>query len=225
MNCLTNQFLCSIHSNLTFMHSCYYWIRNHLFANYFEMFLKWSTSTESTCTCESSWKQGNSFYTHLLSLFLCFSPPRSLCKGRTLYSVVRDAKVVLDVNKTRQIAQEMVKVRQLSADQPERSSLKQGKELTSPLSSGDGLPPRQGDYTQRHEVQECVLWQRQSCHHRLWALHHIWGVAGWQVITHTWEGNIFSFLQCRDLTEWRRWSSSNAFRMVQGQQNIQSSEK
>jgi len=34
----------------------------------------------------------------------------SLCKGRTLYSVVRDAKVVLDVNKTRQIAQEMVKV-------------------------------------------------------------------------------------------------------------------
>ncbi|CAB1322330.1 unnamed protein product [Coregonus sp. 'balchen'] len=32
-----------------------------------------------------------------------------LCKGRTLYSVVRDAKVILDVNKTRQIAQEMVK--------------------------------------------------------------------------------------------------------------------
>uniref|UniRef100_A0A8C7Z587 Kinase suppressor of ras 2 n=1 Tax=Oryzias sinensis TaxID=183150 RepID=A0A8C7Z587_9TELE len=32
-----------------------------------------------------------------------------LCKGRTLYSVVRDAKVALDVNKTRQIAQEMVK--------------------------------------------------------------------------------------------------------------------
>lgn len=34
----------------------------------------------------------------------------SLCKGRTLYSVVRDAKIVLDVNKTRQIAQEIVKV-------------------------------------------------------------------------------------------------------------------
>ncbi|NXY77245.1 KSR2 Kinase, partial [Glareola pratincola] len=33
----------------------------------------------------------------------------SLCKGRTLYSVVRDAKIVLDVNKTRQIAQEIVK--------------------------------------------------------------------------------------------------------------------
>ncbi|KAL6083800.1 hypothetical protein STEG23_015972, partial [Scotinomys teguina] len=32
-----------------------------------------------------------------------------LCKGRTLYSVVRDAKIVLDVNKTRQIAQEIVK--------------------------------------------------------------------------------------------------------------------
>lgn len=36
--------------------------------------------------------------------------PCSLCKGRTLYSVVRDAKIVLDVNKTRQIAQEIVKV-------------------------------------------------------------------------------------------------------------------
>ncbi|RMC06040.1 hypothetical protein DUI87_17585 [Hirundo rustica rustica] len=34
---------------------------------------------------------------------------KSLCKGRTLYSVVRDAKIVLDVNKTRQIAQEIVK--------------------------------------------------------------------------------------------------------------------
>ncbi|NWU54107.1 KSR2 Kinase, partial [Dromas ardeola] len=38
-----------------------------------------------------------------------FSCPFSLCKGRTLYSVVRDAKIVLDVNKTRQIAQEIVK--------------------------------------------------------------------------------------------------------------------
>ncbi|RLV97810.1 hypothetical protein DV515_00011458 [Chloebia gouldiae] len=35
---------------------------------------------------------------------------KSLCKGRTLYSVVRDAKIVLDVNKTRQIAQEIVKM-------------------------------------------------------------------------------------------------------------------
>ena len=34
----------------------------------------------------------------------------SLSKGRTLYSVVRDAKIVLDDNKTRQIAQEIVKV-------------------------------------------------------------------------------------------------------------------
>lgn len=33
--------------------------------------------------------------------------------------MVRDAKVVLDVNKTRQIAQEMVKVKQLNADSPE----------------------------------------------------------------------------------------------------------
>ncbi|NXL45419.1 KSR2 Kinase, partial [Podilymbus podiceps] len=42
----------------------------------------------------------------LSSLFSCSF---SLCKGRTLYSVVRDAKIVLDVNKTRQIAQEIVK--------------------------------------------------------------------------------------------------------------------
>ncbi|NXX96025.1 KSR2 Kinase, partial [Centropus bengalensis] len=40
---------------------------------------------------------------------LLFSCSFSLCKGRTLYSVVRDAKIVLDVNKTRQIAQEIVK--------------------------------------------------------------------------------------------------------------------
>ncbi|XP_015234338.1 PREDICTED: kinase suppressor of Ras 2 isoform X1 [Cyprinodon variegatus] len=50
----------------------------------------------------------------VLFMGVCMSPPHlaiitSLCKGRTLYSVVRDAKVVLDVNKTRQIAQEMVK--------------------------------------------------------------------------------------------------------------------
>uniref|UniRef100_A0A3Q2QAH0 Kinase suppressor of ras 2 n=1 Tax=Fundulus heteroclitus TaxID=8078 RepID=A0A3Q2QAH0_FUNHE len=49
----------------------------------------------------------------VLFMGVCMSPPHlaiiTLCKGRTLYSVVRDAKVVLDVNKTRQIAQEMVK--------------------------------------------------------------------------------------------------------------------
>uniref|UniRef100_A0A1A8PHN1 non-specific serine/threonine protein kinase n=1 Tax=Nothobranchius rachovii TaxID=451742 RepID=A0A1A8PHN1_9TELE len=50
----------------------------------------------------------------VLFMGVCMSPPHlaiitSLCKGRTLYSVVRDPKVVLDVNKTRQIAQEMVK--------------------------------------------------------------------------------------------------------------------
>lgn len=48
--------------------------------------------------------------------FFVFFPPLSLCKGRTLYSVVRDPKVVLDVNKTRQIAQEMVKVEQVNTD-------------------------------------------------------------------------------------------------------------
>ncbi|XP_043924229.1 kinase suppressor of Ras 2 isoform X2 [Protopterus annectens] len=50
----------------------------------------------------------------VLFMGACMSPPHlaiitSLCKGRTLYSVVRDVKVVLDVNKTRQIAQEIVK--------------------------------------------------------------------------------------------------------------------
>ncbi|XP_051924869.1 kinase suppressor of Ras 2 isoform X1 [Hippocampus zosterae] len=50
----------------------------------------------------------------VLFMGACMSPPHlaiitSLCKGRTLYSVVRDVKVVLDANKTRQIAQEMVK--------------------------------------------------------------------------------------------------------------------
>uniref|UniRef100_A0A8C1TSF1 non-specific serine/threonine protein kinase n=1 Tax=Cyprinus carpio TaxID=7962 RepID=A0A8C1TSF1_CYPCA len=50
----------------------------------------------------------------VLFMGACMRPPHlaiitSLCKGRTLYSVIRDAKVVLDVNKTRQIAQEMVK--------------------------------------------------------------------------------------------------------------------
>uniref|UniRef100_A0A8C4TGE8 non-specific serine/threonine protein kinase n=1 Tax=Erpetoichthys calabaricus TaxID=27687 RepID=A0A8C4TGE8_ERPCA len=50
----------------------------------------------------------------VLFMGACMSPPHlaiitSLCKGRTLYSVVRDAKIVLDVNKTRQIAQELVK--------------------------------------------------------------------------------------------------------------------
>ncbi|XP_061672367.1 kinase suppressor of Ras 2 isoform X3 [Syngnathoides biaculeatus] len=50
----------------------------------------------------------------VLFMGACMSPPHlaiitSLCKGRTLYSVVRDVKVALDVNKTRQIAQEMVK--------------------------------------------------------------------------------------------------------------------
>ncbi|KAL6465237.1 hypothetical protein MHYP_G00253700 [Metynnis hypsauchen] len=50
----------------------------------------------------------------VLFMGACMSPPHlaiitSLCKGRTLYAVIRDAKVILDVNKTRQIAQEMVK--------------------------------------------------------------------------------------------------------------------
>ena len=48
--------------------------------------------------------------------------------------MVRDAKVVLDVNKTRQIAQEMVKVKQLSADSPEHFSGKNDFTETSHLS-------------------------------------------------------------------------------------------
>ncbi|XP_023678995.1 kinase suppressor of Ras 1-like isoform X3 [Paramormyrops kingsleyae] len=50
----------------------------------------------------------------VLFMGACMVPPHlaiitSFCKGRTLYSVVRDAKNTLDINKTRQIAQEIVK--------------------------------------------------------------------------------------------------------------------
>ncbi|XP_017345995.1 kinase suppressor of Ras 1 isoform X2 [Ictalurus punctatus] len=50
----------------------------------------------------------------VLFMGACMNPPRlaiitSFCKGRTLHSVVRDSKSSLDINKTRQIAQEIVK--------------------------------------------------------------------------------------------------------------------
>lgn len=50
----------------------------------------------------------------VLFMGACMAPPHlaiitSFCKGRTLYSVVRDTKNNLDLNKTRQIAQEIVK--------------------------------------------------------------------------------------------------------------------
>ncbi|XP_042560438.1 kinase suppressor of Ras 1 isoform X2 [Clupea harengus] len=50
----------------------------------------------------------------VLFMGACMAPPHlaiitSFCKGRTLYSVVRDTKHNLDINKTRQIAQEIVK--------------------------------------------------------------------------------------------------------------------
>ncbi|KAG7273522.1 hypothetical protein CRUP_029498 [Coryphaenoides rupestris] len=50
----------------------------------------------------------------VLFMGACMAPPHlaiitSFCKGRTLYSVVRDSKSSLDINKTRQIAQEIVK--------------------------------------------------------------------------------------------------------------------
>ncbi|XP_032432299.1 kinase suppressor of Ras 1 isoform X1 [Xiphophorus hellerii] len=50
----------------------------------------------------------------VLFMGACMAPPHlaiitSFCKGRTLYSVVRDTKNNLDINKTRQIAQEIVK--------------------------------------------------------------------------------------------------------------------
>ncbi|KAI1893401.1 hypothetical protein AGOR_G00123350 [Albula goreensis] len=50
----------------------------------------------------------------VLFMGACMNPPHlaiitSFCKGRTLYSVVRDVKNSLDINKTRQIAQEIVK--------------------------------------------------------------------------------------------------------------------
>lgn len=39
------------------------------------------------------------------------TPLNSFCKGRTLHSFVRDPKTSLDINKTRQIAQEIIKVK------------------------------------------------------------------------------------------------------------------
>ncbi|XP_077597098.1 kinase suppressor of Ras 1 [Stigmatopora nigra] len=50
----------------------------------------------------------------VLFMGACMAPPHlaiitSFCKGRTLFSVVRDSKNTLDINKTRQIAQEIVK--------------------------------------------------------------------------------------------------------------------
>nr|XP_025035062.1 kinase suppressor of Ras 1 [Pelodiscus sinensis] len=50
----------------------------------------------------------------VLFMGACMHPPHlaiitSFCKGRTLYSFVRDPKVSLDINKTRQIAQEIIK--------------------------------------------------------------------------------------------------------------------
>lgn len=89
--------------------------------------------------------------------FFATLPSSSLCKGRTLYSVVRDAKVALDVNKTRQIAQEMVKVKLLTADSRQHFIVQEGQKQTCLflpclcvcvcVFSGDGLPPRQGNFT------------------------------------------------------------------------------
>uniref|UniRef100_A0A6Q2Z6C5 non-specific serine/threonine protein kinase n=1 Tax=Esox lucius TaxID=8010 RepID=A0A6Q2Z6C5_ESOLU len=50
----------------------------------------------------------------VLFMGACMAPPHlaiitSFCKGRTLFSFVRDSKTTLDINKSRQIAQEIVK--------------------------------------------------------------------------------------------------------------------
>lgn len=75
--------------------------------------------------------------------------------------MVRDAKVALDVNKTRQIAQEMVKVKRLNAASSEHfcstHHVTKTSQVSPTVSSGNGLPPRKGDFTQGHEVQERVL--------------------------------------------------------------------
>lgn len=47
--------------------------------------------------------------------------------------------------------------------------------------AGHGLPPRQGNPAQGPQVQERLLRQWQSGDHRLWALQHFRGAAGWQV--------------------------------------------
>lgn len=87
----------------------------------------------STLNCNASLKLSYSYYSFCHSCFLiiiiiiiiiliipgviitqaycfCLLSFCSFCKGRTLYSVVRDTKSTLDINKTRQIAQEIVKV-------------------------------------------------------------------------------------------------------------------
>uniref|UniRef100_G3UAP3 non-specific serine/threonine protein kinase n=1 Tax=Loxodonta africana TaxID=9785 RepID=G3UAP3_LOXAF len=51
----------------------------------------------------------------VLFMGACMNPPHlaiitSFCKGRTLHSFVRDPKTSLDINKTRQIAQEIIKI-------------------------------------------------------------------------------------------------------------------
>ncbi|KAK2506610.1 hypothetical protein MC885_015980 [Smutsia gigantea] len=56
----------------------------------------------------------------VLFMGACMNPPHlaiitSFCKGRTLHSFVRDPKTSLDINKTRQIAQEIVKVKRQPA--------------------------------------------------------------------------------------------------------------
>uniref|UniRef100_A0A670K1P7 non-specific serine/threonine protein kinase n=1 Tax=Podarcis muralis TaxID=64176 RepID=A0A670K1P7_PODMU len=45
----------------------------------------------------------------VLFMGACMNPLTYFCKGRTLHSFVRDPKISLDINKTRQIAQEIIK--------------------------------------------------------------------------------------------------------------------
>lgn len=101
----SQMFICFIFEWVVFVH----WICMNL--ECYSLFLQRLVCKPTLCT--NSWKITRHILmlrlllmSNICFLFFCCS----LCKGRTLYSVIRDAKVVLDVNKTRQIAQEMVKV-------------------------------------------------------------------------------------------------------------------
>lgn len=50
---------------------------------------------------------------------------------------------------------------------------------------GHGLPTCQRDPSQRYEIQECILWQRESGHHWLWPVHNIWCSTSRQVCKNT----------------------------------------
>lgn len=90
----------------------------------------------------------------IFSLNCLYSSP-SLCKGRTLYSVVRDVKVVLDVNKTRQIAQEMVKVQLNSDSHKHVHSTHRSTPFSDCVRRGWATSMQRGSYTKTWSPRMC----------------------------------------------------------------------